>query len=184
LTLGVPALYPPAGDVHASFLVAMAEFQAEGRGVVDDTSMLGSEIREYGPTWADPVTFDRYTKRLRAQALPETPRPAGYVPCTTLWWVDGDEYLGRIAIRHQLTEFLREVGGHIGYDVRPSARRRGHATAMLRAARPVAHRLGIEQVLVTCDWNNVGSRKAIEANGGVYEDQRADKLRYWVPTFP
>jgi predicted acetyltransferase len=128
--------------------------------------------------------FDHYTGQLRAQALPETPRPTGYVPCTTLWWIDGDQYLARIAIRHQLNEFLVNVGGHIGYDVRPSARRRGHATAMLRAALPVAHQLGIERALITCDWDNVGSRKTIEANGGVFEDRRGVKLRYWVPTFP
>jgi predicted acetyltransferase len=74
------------------------------------------------------------------------------------------------------------MGGHIGYDVRPSARRRGHATAMLRAALPVARGLGIESALVTCDEDNVASRKVIEANGGVFEDQRGDKLRFWIPT--
>jgi predicted acetyltransferase len=162
----------------------MAEFRAEGRGAADDTSMIGTEIREYGPTWADPAVFDRYTSQLRAQALPETPRPDGYVPCTTLWWVDGDHYIARIAIRHELNEFLLNVGGHVGYDVRPSSRRRGHATAMLRAALPVAHQLGIEQALITCDWDNAGSRKTIEANGGIFEDRRGVKLRYWVPTFP
>jgi predicted acetyltransferase len=162
----------------------MAEFQAEGRGTEGDTSMIGSEIREYGATWTDPAVFDHYASQLRAQALPETPRPSGYVPCTTLWWVDGDRYLARIAIRHQLNEFLLNVGGHIGYDVRPSARRRGHATAMLRAALPVAHQLGIDRALITCDWDNVGSRKTIEANGGIFEDRRGVKPRYWVPTFP
>ena len=184
MTPAVPQLCPPARGVRVSFLTAMAEFQAEGRGTDSDTSMIGSEIREYGPTWADPAVFDHYTSQLRAQALPETPRPAGYVPCTTLWWIDGDQYIARIAIRHQLNEFLLNVGGHIGYDVRPSARRRGHATAMLRAALPVAHQLGIDRALITCDWDNVGSRKTIEANGGVFEDRRGVKLRYWVPTFP
>src|SRR5690242_3199976 len=84
-----------------------------------------------------------------------------------LWWVDGDEYLGRIAIRHRLTAQLRASGGHIGYDVRPSARRRGHATAMLRAALPVARALGVDSALVTCDAGNVASRRVIERNGGV-----------------
>jgi predicted acetyltransferase len=55
---------------------------------------------------------------------------------------------------------------------------------MLRAALPIAHQLGIERALITCDWDNVGSRKTIEANGGVFEDRRGVKLRYWVPTFP
>jgi predicted acetyltransferase len=106
------------------------------------------------------------------------------VPCTTLWWIDGAEYLGRLAIRHRLTPHLREMGGHIGYDVRRSARGRGHATRMLRAALPLAYDLGIESALVTCDADNVASRKVIEKNGGVLEDQRGVVLRFWVPTRP
>jgi predicted acetyltransferase len=105
---------------------------------------------------------------------------------TNLWWVDGpegaEEYVGRMSIRHRLNDGLLELGGHIGYDVRRSRRRRGHATAMLREALPVARRLGIGKALVTCDSDNVASRRVIEANGGVLEDQRGDKLRFWVPT--
>jgi len=55
-----------------------------------------------------------------------------------LWWVDGSELLGRLSIRHELTDALRELGGHIGYVVRPSACRQGHANAML--AGRAAHR--------------------------------------------
>jgi predicted acetyltransferase len=104
------------------------------------------------------------------------------VPQTTLWWVSGNEYLGRISIRHLLTVSLREIGGHIGYDIRPSTRQRGHATAMLAAALPVARSLGIDQALLACDHDNLASRKVIEANGGVLEDTNGDKVRYWVPT--
>jgi predicted acetyltransferase len=161
----------------------MAEFQAEGRGGADDATMVGDEIRRYGGTWHDGDAFEQYVRWLRDQALEESPRPEWFVPSTTLWWVDGTEYIGRIAIRHRLTPKLLEMGGHIGYDVRPSARQRGHATAMLRAALPVARSLGIEQALVTCDEDNVASRKVIETNGGVLADQRGDKLRYWVPTW-
>src|SRR5665647_3411714 len=106
----------------------------------------------------------------------------GKVPETLLWWVDGDEYLGRLSIRHQLTDALREFGGHIGYMVRPSARGQGHARALLAAALPIARDLGIDPALLTCDADNVGSRRVIESNGGVLEDQREDKLRFWVPT--
>ncbi len=104
------------------------------------------------------------------------------MPGTSLWWADGDEYLGRLTIRHRLTPSLLELGGHIGYDIRPSAGRRGHATAMLAAALPVARGMGLDPVLITCDEDNVGSRKVIEANGGVLEDARRGKLRFWVPT--
>jgi predicted acetyltransferase len=161
----------------------MAEFQAEGRGGPADHTMIGQEIREYGHSWTSaPEEFGAYVDWLRGQARPDAPLPDGWVPSTTLWWIEADAYLGRLAIRHRLTPHLLEAGGHIGYDVRPSARRRGHATAMLRAALPMARRLGITSALVTCDLDNVASRKVIESNGGVLEDQRGDKLRFWVPT--
>jgi predicted acetyltransferase len=178
----MPRLIPPTTDVQASFLAAMKEFQAEGRGGADDNSMLGREINQNNDRWDDPKQFASYVSRLRADALEESPRPEGHVPGTTLWWVDGKEYLGRLTIRHRLSAHLREVGGHIGYDIRPSARRRGHATVMLAAALPVAYRLGVDPALVTCDEDNVASRKVIEANGGVFEDSRNGKRRYWVPT--
>jgi predicted acetyltransferase len=167
----MPELILPTERVRLSFGAAVAEFAAAG------------EQREtaFG-VWNSNRAFVDYVAKLRADALEESPRPKGYVPCTTLWWVDGDEYLGRVAIRHRLTEPLRRVGGHIGYDVRPSARRRGYATAMLRAALPVAKALGIDPALLTCDTSNVASRKVIEANGGVLEDEGDGKLRFWVPT--
>src|SRR5512142_2814428 len=165
-------LSTPTVRVRRSFLAAMAEFRSEGRGSPADLTMIGYEIREFGHAWAaTPGGFPRYVQWLVAQAREESPRPEGYVPSTTLWWVEADEYLGRIAIRHRLTPYLREAGGHIGYDVRPSARRCGHATNMLAAALPVARSLGIESALVTCDVDNVASRKVIEKNGGILEDQ-------------
>ena len=178
----MPQLVEPCVQVHASFLAAMSEFRAERRGGPDDDSMIGSELRAFGADWEAPEAFAGYVEHLRAQALEETARPPGWVPCTTLWYVEASTYLGRLAIRHRLTPQLLEVGGHIGYDVRPTARRRGHATAMLRAALPVARGLGIDRALVTCDTDNVGSRRVIEANGGVLEDERHGKLRFWVPT--
>lgn len=173
-------LTTPSPAVHPSFVRAMAEFEAEGRGGASDHSMIGSDLRS--PRWRTREGFAGYVRDLVADAGEDAPRPDGWVPCTTLWWVDGDEYIGRIAIRHRLTPFLLDVGGHIGYDVRAGHRRRGHATAMLAAALPVARRLGIESALITCDEDNVASRLVIERNGGVFEDVRGIKRRYWTPT--
>lgn len=124
----------------------------------------------------------RYLGRLEVEPLPETPRPAHWVPSTTFWWVDGEEFCGRLTIRHLLNDRLLEVGGHIGYWIRPSARGRGHATSAFRASLPYAGRLGIAEALVTCDADNAASRRIIEGAGGCFEDQRGIKLRYWVPT--
>jgi predicted acetyltransferase len=173
---------PPDPRLRASFAAAMEEFRAEGRGSADDRSVIGHYVRDRQEAWSSDEAFRGFAEEVRAQRLEDTPRPAGFVPDTELWWVEGNEFLGRVGIRHRLTPALLEMGGHIGYDVRPSARRRGHATAMLRKARIVAHGLGIERALVTCDVGNVGSRAVIERNGGVLEDERAGKLRFWVPT--
>jgi predicted acetyltransferase len=123
-----------------------------------------------------------YVGRLLGDARERADRPIGHVPSTHLWWVEGNEFLGRLQLRHRLSPFLRDSGGHVGYHVIPSQRRRGHATAMLAATLPVAAQLGLDCLLITCDDTNVGSRKVIEANGGLFHDQRAEKLRFWVPT--
>lgn len=174
----VPRFLEPDSGLAPSFLAAMDEFAADG---VSD-SQTAAWIETWAPRWQEPEQFGRFVAALRADALPETPRPQRHVPCTTLWWVDGEAYVGRLAIRHRLNDFLLEEGGHIGYDVRPSRRRQGHATAMLLASLPVAGGLGIDEALVTCDDDNVASIRVIEACGGVLEDRRGVKRRYWVPT--
>lgn len=177
----MPQLVRPDVRIRESFAAAAKEFLAEGRGEQDDASMLGREMRLYGERWLTPEGFASYVADLNSQVRPGPALPPGWVPCTTLWYVEGEEYLGRLAIRHTLTEWLRDYGGHIGYDVRPTARRLGHATAMLREALPVARELGVGPVLITCDVDNTGSRKVIQACGGVLEDERGGKLRFWVP---
>ncbi len=178
----MPELAAPTVRVRGSFLAAMREFEDEGRGTAGDITLRGSELRSRRSQWNSVAGFAEYVEELLLQPLEDTPRPDGWVPWTTLWYVEGEEYLGGLAIRHRLTPRLLELGGHIGYDVRRSARRQGHATAMLRAALPIAARLRIDAALITCDVDNVASRRVIEVNGGVLEDQRGAKLRFWVPT--
>ena len=94
----------------------------------------------------------------------------------------GHGYLGRIALRHRLTEHLLREGGHNRLRRAADCRRRGHATAMLHAVLPEAAARGISSVLVTCDVDNVASTKVIQASGGVLENELDGKLRFWVPT--
>lgn len=174
----MPQLAAPTLDVHASFLAAMDEFRTERVS----GSQTAGWIQAWGECWQDPDGFAEFIEWLHHDALEDSPRPEAWVETTTLWWLDGSDYLGRLGIRHRLNDFLIEGVGHIGYDVRPSRRGEGQATAMLRASLPYARELGIEQALVTCDIDNVASLRVIEAAGGVLEDVRSRKRRYWVAT--
>lgn len=176
----MPALITPDTRLKPSFLAAMAEFADEGR--TGDRSGIGNDLERWTGRWESDEGFAAYV----AEKIAERHRVAdpGWVLCTNLWWADGDEYIGRMSIRHELNDWLAEVGGHIGYDVRRSRRREGHATAMLAAALVIARDLGVDRALLTCDDDNVASRLVIERNGGVLEDERQGKLRYWVPTSP
>lgn len=91
----------------------------------------------------------------------------GIVPQSVYWLVDeGGVIHGELRIRHRLTERLRLEGGHIGYTVRPSSRRRGVGKRMLALGLLEARQLGIDRALITCDESNLGSIGVIEGNGG------------------
>jgi predicted acetyltransferase len=137
--------------------------------------MLGWEPDQ---PWAE--YLDRLEQRRRGVDV-----PADRVPATFLAAVVDGAVVGRVSIRHELNDFLLNVGGHIGYAVRPDYRRRGFATEILRQALIVARSEGIDEVLVTCDVDNVASATIIERMGGVMEDIRPDpegppKRRYWI----
>ena len=106
--------------------------------------------------------------------------PDEMVASTTRWIAVDGRLVGFLSIRHELNAFLLELGGHIGYAIRPSERRRGYATAATALALTECRRLGIDPVLITCDDTNLASAKTIERNGGVLEDIRTGKRRYWV----
>jgi len=107
--------------------------------------------------------------------------PEGWVPAIQLVaFSEKGQALGFLNLRLRLSDYLLEVGGHIGYSIRPSERGKGYAKKNLRQGLKVAKEKNIKRTLVTCSVNNPASRAVILANGGLIEDVRNRVERYWI----
>lgn len=112
--------------------------------------------------------------------------PEGWVPDSTFWLVnEQDRILGAVNIRHELSPYLLQAGGHIGYGIRPSERGKGYAATMLKLSLIEAKKLGILKVLVVCDADNTASEKTILHNGGRRDSDFTEQdgnviRRYWI----
>jgi predicted acetyltransferase len=172
---GMPELVAPTIRLHAAWLEAHREW---GPGQHEDGFGL----------WAaddvdSPAGFAAWVARLTAQEDLSKPVEAGRVHCTYRWIVEDDQVLGGIALRHECSDYVRWAG-HLGYGIRPTARRRGLATWALGRMLDEARALGLDRVLVVCADGNVASAKTIERQGGAFEgvqDTRYGPLRrYWI----
>ncbi len=113
------------------------------------------------------------------------PRPS--VQHNFYWLVDEKDFIGAISVRYEMNDFLEVHAGHIGYGIRPSMRRQGHAKKIIALGLKKLKERGVTRVLITANEENLGSWKAIEANGGVLEskidcifDKGGLSRRYWI----
>lgn len=174
-------LVPPDLQLRASWAEAVVEFAAAG-----EVHMHGSGLWMFENLDTTEQGARTVIDFLLAQGDPDTELPEDRVHCTFFWITEAagsqQEFLGYLALRHRLNDWLLEEGGHIGYSIRPSRRRQGHATRALELALAESAGLGLDRVLLTAKEDNRPSRAVIEACGGVYEDTRNGMRRYWIST--
>lgn len=135
----MPQLVLPSDQYKLSFLQAVREYQDEGLPYY--TSLDSTQLE---------ADFSTYIAHLTIEQPPHT----------TLWLVEGSEFLGRVDIRQS---------GDMSYDVRPTQRRKGYGKLALDLGLQEAAKMGIKDALVTCEVGNIGSTKIIEAEGGILE---------------
>lgn len=132
------------------------------------------------------ASIDEWLEQLTQNEREETVAP-GFVPSSTYLAIHKQtgRLVGMIDIRHRLNDHLLAIGGHIGYSVRKSERRKGYAKEMLRQALLFCRdECNLNRCLLTCNSENIASSRTIEANGGVLENTVADGARmvkrYWI----
>lgn len=139
---------------------------------------------------AEESHFDTYFKHL-GEKMEGINLSDGHVACTTLWLIEDGRYVGTFDVRHSLTDYLRQYGGHIGYEIRPSERQKGYAKVGLKLCLDyVYEKLGLENVLITCNATNEGSYKTIlstmiEMGGHEIDLTQKDneiRRRFWIRT--
>lgn len=165
-------LVKPCPELEQAYIDYINDWENSGEKIVPFASRReGQSYSELLIRWKREASSEAYEK--------------GLVPATLYFLIDerGKIY-GSIHFRHELNDSLIKRGGHIGYGVRPSERKRGIATKMLSLALPIAKNLGINEVLVTCDKENRASAKTILKNNGILQNEIFEGnntiQRYWV----
>ena len=185
----------PSERYRGSFLAGAAEFAGEGRLDSTYAALLGYDLRRLERR------FSSFVWDLLQLGEKRPGSRSGY-PDRVFWLIDADEYVGQVSVRPDLgTPYLVTYGGHVGYSIRPGMRRRGYGQVILSLALRECIDMGLARLLVTCDSDNVASKKIIERNGGRFESamnmdagglksegrrrrERVSKLRYWIDLEP
>jgi len=169
------ALVRPGAGLRAPFLEAAYEYRD-----------AGEELDPAFPAYWN-ASFEEYVKQLDDLAQGRH-LPFSMVRSDTFWLLSGDgRLIGMSRLRGRLSRSLRIEGGHIGYTIRPSERRKGYGTRLCALTIEEARKTGkFTRLLITCDTRNTGSARIIEKNGGILENYvispRSGRQvsRYWV----
>lgn len=161
-------------DKAIDFINEFNQYSSEIHG----ESELAKYIKEVNyQKWVEKVSNDYDPEKISKDRVP------GY----TFFYVNsGNRIIGMINIRLELNDFLFLEGGHIGYCIRPTERKKGYGTKMLKEGLKFCKEKGLNEVLITCDKVNIASAGVIKSCGGKLENEIFSKTnnevvqRYWI----
>lgn len=163
------------------------EYEREITDMLDEWVIYNNTHETDHSPWAIFSPHKDFDEYIKLTALREMPTDPKYVPSSLYYAYDEERNImvGAVNIRHYLNDKLLFDGGHIGDGVRPSERRKGYGTLIISLALKECKKLGINKVLITCNKDNIGSKKSIINNGGILENEVIDEdgkkvLRYWI----
>lgn len=159
------------------------EYEQEWKNIIQEIEESGERIVPYALK-GDAKNYEQYLENARRYSI-GVEIPKDRVPSEIFFLVNEEKkILGAIDIRYALNDYLLRYGGNIGYGIRPSERKKGYATEMLKLALYICREKGLEKVLITCDKKNLGSAKTMINNGAVLENEVENgeevTQRYWI----
>ena len=124
--------------------------------------------------------IDNYEEWLVKLEKDKTDPGNNRVPALTYFLVreNDNKIIGMINIRLVLNEKLRKSGGHIGYGIRPTERKKGYNKINLYLGLQVCQKYGLDKVLLDADLDNPASWRTMEALGGVRIREYCDSEMY------
>lgn len=170
------------------FVFPCKAYEAQAKEFIQEFYDHNSEIHGSGglDRCLQKSTYDEWLKKIAA-AIDLANVPKDRAPTYTYFYTtDEGRMIGMISIRLELNDFLLKEGGHIGYCIRPTERRKGYATRMLQEAVTFCRRIGLNRILITCDKINPASAGVIQKCGGrleneIYSETYHEMIqRYWI----
>ena len=126
------------------------------------------------------ISKDDYPGYIEKLVRQKTLKGNEFVPQTVFWLFDDNTVIGFSKMRHYLNDKLRIEGGHIGFGIRKEKRNQGYGKILLKLTLSEMKKIGVSDVLLTCDSDNIGSINVIEANNGKLEKEENDCRWYWI----
>lgn len=170
------------------FVFPNADYKDKAEDFISEFYAYGSQINGSGglDRYLQESTYEKWLEKVMAD-IDIANIAKGRVPAFTYFYVreSDNKIVGMINIRLALNDFLRNEGGHIGYCIRPTERKKHYATNMLNEALMFCETIGLNNLIITCDKSNTGSAKTIRNCGGIldaefYSDTFGEVIQRYV----